>query len=229
MSRFPITGVTLAPTATDRRAICIAGGPSLTPEQIETVRNFPETFLVIGVNNAFQICDYLDVLYAADPDWWDRFAPDCPTGPRRMSTWVRADNAPDMANFRPRADVDYIRGASGAGFSNDPSEVVLGGNSGHHAIQIAMHYGCREVLLLGYDFGPLDGRAHWFGDYGEARFDRKSHWEQWKRPMIIGAKQAEARGVRVINCSQRSALKCFAKVPLDMALAGHYEELVNVS
>ena len=52
-------------------AVIIATGPSLTADQIMQCRYYHERnkLVVLGVNDAYRICDFLDYLYAADWRW----------------------------------------------------------------------------------------------------------------------------------------------------------------
>jgi hypothetical protein len=54
-----------------KTVVCIAGGPSLTKEQLELVRAARErdAVRVIVINDAYLIAPWADVLYFADARW----------------------------------------------------------------------------------------------------------------------------------------------------------------
>lgn len=211
MTPYKITPLVTAPLG-----IVIAGGPSLNDSQIEQLTLYPENLFIVGVNNAFEICAFLNVLYAADDGWWKHHADRVPQYMDRFSTWDGSST--DKPPFPIDERINYLKGVPGYGFATNTDELVLGGHGGHHAIQIAMHYGCRRILLLGLDMRRLDGKAHWFGDYKDDQFNRRINYDGYLPMMNAGAKQAAKRGVEIVNCSSRSALTCFPKQPLRKAL-----------
>lgn len=204
----------IEPLTTPPRGVVIASGPSLTVEHIHRLSLVEENLFIVGVNNAFEICPFLNVLHAADHTWWENYADEVPEHIDWFSTW----DASSKPSFKIDSRINYLSGIPGHGFAKNTNELVLGGHGGHHAIQIAMHYGCREILLLGLDMCRLDGKAHWFGDYPVAEMNRRIRYDSYQPQMTAGASQAIKRGVRIINCSLRSAVSCFPKMTLDDAL-----------
>ena len=55
----------------DATAFCIGTGPSLSGQQIQLIRTARDNHnaAVFGINDAYRVCDFLDVLYAADYRW----------------------------------------------------------------------------------------------------------------------------------------------------------------
>ena len=51
-----------------RPCVVVASGPSLTAEDVDYCR---ERAAVIVVNDNYKLAPWADVLYAADPEWWD--------------------------------------------------------------------------------------------------------------------------------------------------------------
>ena len=51
----------------DETAVCLGGGPSLAPQQVDTVRGKAR---VVAVNDAYRLAPWADVLYVCDHKWW---------------------------------------------------------------------------------------------------------------------------------------------------------------
>ena len=204
------------------RVLLIAGGPSLTREQIEAARPAAAagTLRVVGVNDAYRLCDFLHVLYAADWTWWRVHAPRAPLGP----LWVTVAETVDLIERRPRPI--GVPGVHSDRLSDDPHLIAYGQHSGFQALALAVAAGASELLLLGYDYRQAeDGRDHWFGDHptecrhGGGPDTRARVLERFREAVDGIADQLQARGVRVINCSPGSALKAYPRMDIAEALA----------
>jgi hypothetical protein len=185
--------------------VCIAGGPSLTAEDVATVRGRAR---VIAVNDAYRLAPWADVLYACDAKWWG------------WHKGVKSFTGPKYALERSAAKwqgVQVLRHTGTTGLEDDPGALRTGKNSGYQAINLAVHFGAARILLLGYDMqtGPK-GEEHWFGHHPNmarsplAVFRR--HYDSLVEPL-------RARGIEVLNCSRSTALDAFPVVPLEEALA----------
>ena len=183
--------------------VCMATGPSLTPEDVASVHGAAR---VIVVNDAYRLAPWADCLYAADGKWWrwHHGVPDF----AGMKYSVQQQASQDAH----KPGVVVLRNAGKRGLSLDPSSLSTGHNSGYQAINLAVHFGARRVLLLGYDMRG----GHFFGD----------HPDNTKPPFALAipafsslVSPLKAIGVDVINCTPNSALKCFPKVPIADAIA----------
>lgn len=103
------------------------------------------------------------------------------------------------------------------GVDTDPSALRSGMNSGAAAINLAVHYGAGRVLLLGYDMGPTGGRTHYFGDHPPG-LRASSPYQSFIECIETMVAPLSALGVRVINCSRETALRCFDRMTLAEAL-----------
>lgn len=179
-------------------AVCIGGGPSLTPEDVEFVHGKAH---VIAVNDAYRIAPWAEILWACDLKWWQWH-----DGAKSFAgeRWTQDATAADEYG------INYIRGIEGQGLSKDPMTIHTGQNSGFQAINFAYHKGARRVILLGYDMAPSDdGRTHWFGEHPKPS---ASPYTSFIRRFKTIADQG---AIEVINCSRRTALNCFPKMPLE--------------
>jgi hypothetical protein len=186
--------------------VCIAGGPSLTAEDVAAVRGRAR---VIAINDAYKLAPWADVLYACDSKWW------------RWHRGVPSFSGPKYALERSSAKfpgVQVLRHTGTTGLERDPGAVRTGKNSGYQAINVAVHFGAARILLLGYDMsrGP-DGKEHWFGHHPNCQ---RSPFESFRRHFETLVDPLAALGVTVINCSRRTALQAFPRLPLEEALTG---------
>jgi hypothetical protein len=87
-----------------------------------------------------------------------------------------------------------------------------GRNSGYQAINLAVHLGAAQIILLGYDmqFGRR-GEHHWFGPH-PSRVPPPVDLFLRHFPTLV--KPLQQRGVSVVNCSPSTALTCFPRRPL---------------
>jgi hypothetical protein len=188
-------------------AVCLAGGPSLTPADVEACR----PFFTLAINNSIDLAPWADVCFAADFSWWDarQGLPDYGGWRVGMEPWSRADPGKYPA-------VTRFGNAGPVGLSLEPTRLCTGQNSGYAAINLAVLCGATTILLLGYDMQPgVDGTHHWHPAHPGDRHPNYRRciaaFETLKEPLT-------QRGVVVYNCSSESAITAFAKRPLREAL-----------
>ena len=163
----------------------LGGGPSLleTPFDLLRARQVP----MIAVNNAFSLAPDAWALVAADMAWW---------------------NATPEARFFKGHKVCLQPGASDPWICAYPLRDPLPGrNSALHAAYVARDAGASCILLFGVDLRQ-DEQTHWHGEHKAAL--RQIRPQDFTYAESAWARLA-ARGDRplILNCSPRSALKCF--------------------
>lgn len=197
---------------TDETVVCIAGGPSLTAEQCNAVRE--AGCKIIAINDAYRLAPFADVCYFADSRWWE---------------WHK-----DRADFKAFAgqrctifttgmlvedpDVHFLRNGGREGLCSEPWQIATGQNSGYQALNIAVHSGTKKIIMLGYDAqDPIPGRPnHWFGEHPTQ--EPATIYALYRKSMQEIAPLLKAVGVSCINCSPDSAITAFEKQPLSEAL-----------
>lgn len=194
----------------------IGTGPSLTEEAIKLIResDLPK----FGCNNTYQLFD-LEALLSCNPEWWDYYWP--------RDERLREGEFTKWTWDKPTANkygLAYIQGRWGDGLSTDSRVIHYGHSSGYQLIGLALHYGVKEFILIGYDLkypGGYDGTRrvpgsgrHYFGEYPK-------ELEHWTRFNIGPEGELEGLlkcyrtivpdeyGIRIINCSPDSALDFF--------------------
>lgn len=172
--------------------VCIASGPSLTPEDCALVRDSGLTTIV--TNTTFRACPWAHVLYGFDANWWKHYRHEVATfAGEKLSASSLADKY----------------GAH---------RVVLGyRNSGACAIALAMSRGAARVVLLAYDAMFAGTRRHWHADH-PAGMENAGTMADWPRQFGMVAKAARRKGVEIVNASRRTRLTCFPRMALEDAL-----------
>jgi len=103
------------------------------------------------------------------------------------------------------------------GFNVRKVEVAQYRNSGANCVSLAARRGAKDVVLLGYDCMTDGALTHWHGSHPVGLSDAKTI-KVW--PLIFDrvAKDMKRDGVRVVNASRRTALRCFERVQLEETL-----------
>lgn len=196
--------------------VLVASGPSLTRADVAYCRGRDR---VMVVNDAWQYAIWADALYAGDHEWWSHHK-----GVPKFQG-QRWGSIPVPGGKIPRNEAElYVRsvdqwglfwvwGDWRHGLSSDPTLIHYGGNSGYQALNLAVLFGIRRILLLGYDMQDLDGRSHFFGEHPHPlrRWSDYKSWTDAYRTMVPDLVRAK---VEVINCSRETALDCFPRAKL---------------
>jgi hypothetical protein len=202
-------------------AVIIGTGPSLSPEQLAHVQQARAAgrCKVYGVNNAWCVAPYLDVLFSCNPQWWDYYYPrDQRLRMNRCQKWTWDKATADKYHL------NYIPGKWAPGLSTDPSYIHYGHGSGYEVLGIAYHQGIRHMILLGYDLKYPAGYSapnrrpggdrHYFGEYPEPL----QHWPKVDAEgrmvgllNLYNTIDCDNLQLRITNCSPGSALTRFEK------------------
>lgn len=183
--------------------VCIGGGPSLTPDDVDFVRGKAR---VIAINNAYQLAPWADVLYACDDKWWRWH--------KGVADFEGLTYSMKQAARRWNPKVQIVRNAGESGLELNPGRgLKTGRNSGYQAINLAVHFGARRILLLGYDM--RGGAKHWFGEHPDRS---KPPFSSCIRLFQTLVKPLNALGIEVVNCTPGTSLQCFPQMPLAEAL-----------
>lgn len=101
---------------------------------------------------------------------------------------------------------------------------VGGYDAGTSAINVAYHFGAKEIILLGYD---MTGRRWFCDDRGRAikggwehpmPLIPDAHFRRHMSPLKALAADAKQKGIRIVNCSPISRVDVFERQPLEAFL-----------
>ena len=199
-----------------RIGVVIGTGPSLTKDQIEKVSHLKK----FGANRAFEFD--VDVLHGCNWQFWEHYWPQIKD--LRCHKWT---TRPELNGKYP--GLHYIEERWEDGLSTDPGYICAHHGTGPQCVNLALHYGCKVILLIGWDMrfpGKVDryhytGKRRFFG--GDALTEK--HWpmtgSNGELSGLIREMETirpEDYGIEIINCTPDSAMKCFPMMPLDEAL-----------
>ena len=181
--------------------VILGGGPSLTAADVDYCRGRAH---VIAVKEAWQLAPWADALYACERTFWAFYK-----------------GVPDFAGRKYGLEaypgVELLENTGALGLELAPTGLRTGFNSGYQAMNLAVHFGSARILLLGFDLWTgLDGRANW---HDSPRFHRVSPYPVFMQAFADVVEPLKVAGVEVLNCSRRTLLKAFPRVPLEEALA----------
>lgn len=209
---------TLRPVWHGQAAIIAATGPSLTADVAEACRAAQArgTHRVVAVNDAYKLLPFADVLYACDAAWWDVHK-GCPEFAGEKWSTHGSENHNDKSDAAAKWKLSIVAGTSGRAFSTNPSQVVYGMNSGFQAINLALLFGANPLVLVGFNLGvPIGRPRHFFGRHPRPLQNSVAYSSFI--PCFEAAAKALPAGVRIINATPDSALRCFPMRELGEAL-----------
>ncbi|MEY9098887.1 hypothetical protein ABIA24_001796 [Sinorhizobium fredii] len=194
-------------------AVVVASGPSAADVVLELGKGRAR---FLAVKDAWKLCPWADHLYACDHHWWEAHRGVVEFKGRRIAYDARTVEKWRGLNF---LKVEISKAHQTLRFEA-VGHVGWGGNSGFHALNLALQFGAARVLLVGFDM-RVDRGKHFFGPHAYTK-ERPSeaNCAKWREILDGQAGAIAARGVEVINCSPVSALKAYRKMDFSEALNG---------
>lgn len=202
------------PDWSGKTALIVGTGPSATAAPLNIAKGLAKA---IVIKQSWHLAPWADVLYGIDKGWWiaHHGAPKFPGLKVSPSPTACRVYRLRQVTLRPFADI-LTRGevgVIGCGLRTG------GGFSGFQAINLAVQFGAKRIILVGFDMNLAAG-AHWNSDErGVGRAD-KNRTESWRKSLDAAAPQLEELGVEVVNTSAKSSLKSFKIMSLEEALHG---------
>lgn len=166
---------------------------------------------VIAVKSAWAVYPKADVLFFADGRWWRE---------KQLRPGVDAFAGQIVTTAMEIGDarVKRIKKISPSHFSAKSDEVALARSSTTGAINLAIHFGARRIVLLGVDAKPAaDGTRH-------------NHRMKWPWPLRDGCWSAQAKefeavapsavklGVEIVNANPDSAVQVWPRLKFEDCL-----------
>lgn len=185
--------VPVTPDWAGQTAVIFGCGPSFTVVDSGLCHRYG--LRTIGINES-GIFVPVDVLYAGDKTFWNRY----PQAQVFRGPKYSASAGCEMWG------VKRLPLTGDTGIELDSRGLRGGKNGGYQAINLAVHLGVKRILLLGYDMSFEHG-VHWFDRKpvlsGRFLIDRlPAYFDTMVEPLKI-------LGVEVINCTPRTVLRSF--------------------
>lgn len=148
-----------------------------------------------------------DAMFAMDWKWWREYGAAIPPGPEM---WTASGHAAKVMSL------NFMATETGGGVSRRPGVIRDGGNSGFCAVGLALLFGARRVVLVGYDMQPTAGRLHWHADHDEKLLGNPdiAKFRTWRKRFDEMASELPA-GVEIVNATRDTALTCFPRKSFD--------------
>lgn len=198
----------------DKTWVLLASGPSLTAADVDLCCGRAK---VMAINDSWRMAPWADALYAADPEWWKYHGgvPDF-----AGQKWTQSKEAAD------KWGLFWIPGKRLDGLSLDPRLIHYGSNSGYQALNLAIHFGARRIILLGYDMQQTGGKSHWHGDH-PGPLNRVADYSHFIKKFQTAVPDLDRAGIRVVNCSRETALDCFERRKLKDVIGDDGQHCTN--
>lgn len=194
--------------------VILASGPSLKQfiESPQGARGLPDT-KIVAVNSTYRWAPFADVIYAGDFMWWKQNITDVRRAQSGFTQLWTCDRA-----AAERWDLNWVKGVNRLGLGKDKF-IHTNGNSGAQAINLAYVFGCRRILLLGFDMklGPA-GERHHHADH-PAPMVQAQTFGDWIHKSEFLARELEEAGCSVVNCSAETALTCWPRSTIEKELS----------
>ena len=174
---------------------------------------------VIAINAAFKIGNWIDCVFFGDAGWYL-------TNQKQLVEFggIKVTCAPKFASKRTGQSegIKYLArdGKKTDGISSQTNTVCWNKNSGAASISLAVHFGCKQIILLGFDMNmtELAGKQvhHWHTDY---KPQKQPPFKRHLKGFGQIANDAKERNIEILNCSPDSSIKCFPIVNLKEVLS----------
>lgn len=180
----------------------MASGPSTNKADVDLLRGL---LPVLAIKKNVELAPWAEVVYGCDYPWWKsvRGLPDFRG--LKLSYDPRGHAADGVRKVDISLKDDRI-------LMDRVGLVGAGGNSGFHALNLAVQFGAKRVLLIGFDCQDRSG-VHWYGRNGWTGGNNpsESNFRRWRAALAAAAKDLESHGVEVVNASPITDLKCFPR------------------
>ncbi len=198
------------PDWSDEICTIVASGPTAT--SVNLAQAIGRTKFV-AVNNSWKLSPWADYLFAADYKWWSGCG-GCPDFVGwKVTTDRRAGETREWDLLRLVAKLADDR------IQTTGTVVGWGGNSGFQALNMVVLFGCKRIILVGYDATIKHG-LHWHEAYSSAADNPTPNKTlRWQRSIDGAAAPLAQIGVSVINCSGISRLRRYSKMTYEDALS----------
>lgn len=166
--------------------------------------------IVFAVKEGVTLAPFADAVYGVHLAWWKHRKGLPEFKGLKFGYVLDRLPFPDVRNVEiPDLKCDALR-------FEKVGQVGAGGNSGFHALNLALQFGSRKIIGIGFDCdGPhFYGRNRWHKatnpDYSATR--------RWRRAFQAATYDLQRIGAEFINCSPVSAIEGFPKMNLQQAL-----------
>jgi len=158
-----------------RAVAIVGGGPGLTLEHATHLKHAERLILV---NNSYLLFpETPHPLFARDRRWWQWHGGIV----AQIGHLPITASRPGANGYPPGLNIYHMQLLPEVALTQDRARIT-GKNSGHGAIQLAVHLGASRIYLAGFDMGFKGSRTHWHA--GHAVPASQSNYEIRFRPAL---------------------------------------------
>jgi hypothetical protein len=192
-----------------RACAIVASGPSARNASLECLKG---RLSLIAIKETFHLCPWADVVFGCDGPWWK-----ANKGLPEFKGTKLSHDAAICAAYPDVHKIEVIR--EDRLFTDHPGTIGYGRNSGFMALNLAVQFGARRILLIGFDLHADDG-IHWYGPnaWRGATNPGERQFRRWRDAFAAAAPQLKQLCIDVVNASSRSALTCFRRQSVEATL-----------
>lgn len=174
---------------------------------------------VIGVNTAYQLGSWVDVCFFGDMSFYA-------TNRKQLAKFPGlkiscSEKIPLKCRRLENIKVIKQDWLKPTGITTNPNMLSWNRNSGAASINLAVHFGVKKIILIGFDMDLSNDKehSHWFGYYSKHKL---SFADAVFQRQLVGfpliAEDAKSLGVEIINANPKSKIESFPKTTLKEAL-----------
>jgi hypothetical protein len=146
--------------------------------------------VTVAVSDAYRLAPWAEYLVSSDAAWWREH-------PEALDAAAQKFGA--MPDHQAVPGVDRL-------------PIPTGSNSGLLALHVAVRFGAKKIVLLGFD---MRGDGHFFGRHpASLKSTTPARYEAFKRQFAM----FRPKGVSIVNATPHSSLKCYPFEPLEELL-----------
>ena len=186
----------VTPIFKNKTVFIVGGGSSLTGFDFNKLKGKS----IIVINKGFMTIPFAQVLYFSDYRFYIWYK-DVITSFKGLIYTI--------ANKVLDEKITILKNTGKKGFDPINGCVRHGGNSGYAAINLAYHLGAKEIVLMGYDMGSINGSTHFHDGYKSKQND--SVYNRFKEPYSALKNEIAKAGITIYNVSLKSQLDVFPK------------------
>lgn len=162
----------------------------------------------IAVNMAYKLGDWVDCMFFGDDGFWKKRKDDLALFKGLKVTCMTENNVRDS---RVKVILKNSRKKQGITFT-PPGVISWNFNSGASAINLAIQFGAKRIILLGFDMYLDEGNnQHWHKVYKSSLNTVHDTMKKHLSGFPVIAEDIEGKGIEIINCSPKSSIACFPK------------------
>lgn len=194
-------------------AAIVASGPSAKKINFSTLAQ-KSRVKVIAIKESHHLCQP-DVIYGCDAHWWRHNV----GMPKFGGLRIAYDRS--LSEQFPNIHLIDIAIPEDRVLFDTPGRIGSGGNSGFQALNLALQFGARLILLIGFDMHDRSG-VHWYGrnNWPQANNPGEDNFRRWRQAFKVSAPIIANAGIDVVNVTRFSELKSFRFLPsIDVAFA----------